>query len=230
MAIQKSTLALRVAGEIGRVDKAVIQAGEAQSKAEDWYDLAYNTILDKRLWSWLIQTATRATVVSTARYALPLDFREHRSLIYEVSTTDQKKLRKITPEEYRRRYAGVADAYPVEFTVIGKHVYLGAPPSAIATLRMDYYFRPPVVASDGSSVLPDNIELIQVQFMLWRGYDAIRESEKADGKLKVAEGLLERAAEDDKGSDSDDVIMQPFSAGRSELPPSNYWANPFYLG
>lgn len=228
MATQKSILAALVATEIGRSDKAVLVAPAAQSEAEDWFDTGLELILAPQLWTFLIRTATRASVVGQSHYGVPADFRDHRGINFEVSTTDQTKLRKIDPERFRRLYAGASNGRPIHFAELGMEFLLGPTPDAVATLRLDYYIIHPPVASVGSSLLPSSLEQVQKLYMLWRGYDSLREGEKALAKLQAAEVLLKRLVDQEKDKDQDEIFLEPFRAAIP--PPSQYWANPFYRG
>jgi len=228
VATQKSILAALIATEIGRSDKAVVVPPATQSEAEDWFDTGLELILAAHLWTFLVRTATRATVVGQSHYGVPVDFRDHRGITIEFSAQDQPKLKKLDPERFRRLYGGASNGRPVHFTELGLEFLLGPPPDSVATLRLDYYIIHPPVASASASLLPGSLEQVQKLYMLWRGYDSLREGEKALAKLTAAEALLKRLVEQEKGRDRDEVFLEPFRTAAA--PPSEFWANPFYHG
>lgn len=198
-----------------------------------WVNFAYQEVLSRRDWSFLRATAERATDTTQYRYALPSDFREVKTLIYDDDTSSFE-LNITTNEEFDKNFpdpdsesAGTPSmstiVYGVDDTTGAQYAEVWfdrKPLSDSHTLRIRYYINYGDLTSVDTPRFPARYHQILVFGGVELGMARLREYQAAQFWMAKKELLIASMVEDDKRMPRD-MALGIFS--KKKVYPSEYY-------
>jgi len=215
-----------IATALGLVGRADLTA-----RAGEWFDDVYQLILGYADWSFITTRATRATVVNTYRYALPIDFRSPDTLWIDTGDTNSRKLDKKGIPDFHRRYPrleSLAAGYPRDYTVYDDKLLIAPKPSSSSwTMMLIYTYNPVNLTGGQTPIIPDYLmPALRIGLRSFI-YADIKSYTKSEADMKIVDGILQAGKKRDEGEDRDELFLKPFMS--QEPAPNEYWANPLIM-